>query len=518
MRAALANSERSAQKLAVRVREVIDQVDQTTLLVKSLHETRNPMNLAALRDASLDASDVTRAVLITDRRGLVEDRTSDDVPMNIADEDEFKHHLRVRDRRLTLALPAPNPLAGGWTIPAMRRIERVAGSFDGVVVAYIDPGALTRGFDAGEAPGTSLGVLGEDNVYRALLFKGKLIVGDEVDRVALLADAEKVEKTFEPIVNPLDGKLCFVSIVPVDRYPLYAVVTASSDDVMALYRPTQHAVLVGAAVIALLVSSAALMLWQQARRLDTSRRRANRAETLYRTTSEGSLDALFMLTANRGDDGRIDDFIFTDANTRGVRLMRHAREDLVGVRLSDQLPELCETGYLTRCIEVVDRRIGFELELQLHGPDPAGEWLHHQVVPLEDGIAIISRDITASKTAQQQLDAMARLDALTHLPNRRSFEEHLEQATARARPQRKATDARLPRPRRLQARQRHARPRGGRSVADRGRKATESLRAHHRPRQPTRRRRVHRHPRRIRQPRRSARTVRTTAEFDLVAT
>lgn len=101
--------------------------------------------------------------------------------------------------------------------------------------------------------------------------------------------------------------------------------------------------------------------------------------------------------------------------------------------LSQRLPRLCESGYLARCKAVVESRLGFELEFRNPDSDTAGEWLHHQVVWLEDGLAIISRDVTERKTAQDKLDAMARHDPLTQLPNRRFFEEHLEQATARAR-------------------------------------------------------------------------------------
>ena len=433
VRAILMNSERSAQRLAVRVREVIDQVDQTTLLVKALHETRNPMNLAALREASLDASDVTRAVIVTDRLGRVEDRTSEDVPKNLADELEFKHHARVRDRQLTLAVPTPAEHGGTWTIPALRRIDREGGGFDGVVAAFIDPAALTRGFDVGESPGTSLGVLGDDNVYRALLLNGKFSVGDEIDRHELFESARATAERNEPDSGGFDGKPRFVTVVPIDRYPLYAVVTASADEATASYRQTRRQVIAAAGAIGLAVVLGTLVLCHQARRLDQSRRRAHRAESLYRATSEGSLDALFMLSGERNDKGEIVDFVFTDANSRGLRLLRQTREELVGMTLSRRLPQLCESGYLARCKAVVESRLGFELEFQLTGQNVAGEWLHHQVVPLEDGIAIISRDITERKTAEDRLDAMARHDPLTQLPNRRYFEEHLEQATARAR-------------------------------------------------------------------------------------
>lgn len=49
------------------------------------------------------------------------------------------------------------------------------------------------------------------------------------------------------------------------------------------------------------------------------------------------------------------------------------------------------------------------------------------------GLYILANDVTELKRQQMQLDALAREDALTGLPNRRSFEEHMRDAMARSR-------------------------------------------------------------------------------------
>jgi diguanylate cyclase (GGDEF)-like protein/PAS domain S-box-containing protein len=48
------------------------------------------------------------------------------------------------------------------------------------------------------------------------------------------------------------------------------------------------------------------------------------------------------------------------------------------------------------------------------------------------GVYALSTDVTANKVAEQHLHRLARVDALTGLPNRRRFEEHIEQAMARS--------------------------------------------------------------------------------------
>ena len=49
------------------------------------------------------------------------------------------------------------------------------------------------------------------------------------------------------------------------------------------------------------------------------------------------------------------------------------------------------------------------------------------------GLYVLANDVSDLKQKQMQLDTLAREDALTGLPNRRSFEEHVREAMARSR-------------------------------------------------------------------------------------
>lgn len=431
---ALDGAERSARKLAVRVSEVLDRIDQTTRVVKVLRENGSRMTLPQMNHAGLLAADVSRAVFVTDRRGmLLASSDAAAVPLNIADEDEFKRHARAGDLGLTIGPPGPDHLGGGWAIPAMRRLAGGApGGFDGVTVALLDPAALTRGFGVGEAPGTSFGVLGLDNIYRSRLLDGRTSFGERVDAQQLLARAAAMRTTLQPGISPIDGKARYVGVVPVERYPLLALVAVAADDVDAAYAQARERVLQWAGATAALLLVGTALLWRQAHRLGAAHRAERHARALYAATLDGSLDALWLLRAERGADGEVRDFIVADANRRAAGVLGLALEDLRGRRATDLVPSMREDGLLEQLRRVMQRQQPVDFEAAGVTPEVRDRWLHYQLVPVEDGVALILRDITERRDAQRQLAQMARHDMLTGLANRRHFEEQLAAAAARA--------------------------------------------------------------------------------------
>ena len=399
---ALGEADRSTQKLAVRVSEVLDRINQNTLLVKSLHDAGKPTELAALRDAGLVTLDTTRALVVTDARGFVNESTSPDVALNLADEDDFKRHQRDAELGLTIGVPQPDHLHGGWMIPATRRLSR-ADRFDGVVVAMVDPASLTKGFGEGEAAGTAIGIFGLDGVYRSRLLDAQQSSGARIDPQKLLQRARAIRETLQPSVSQVDGHKRFFSAQQLDRYPLVATVAISADTVMARYAQTRQRILGWAGAMAALVILGAAVLWQQARRLGASRQEERRAKALYAATLEGSLDALWMMRAERDAQGVAVDFRITDANSRAAAVLGVPRRALVGRLATELVPSIRHDGLLKLLLTVLERQQPMDVEAQAVAAPVAGRWMHFQVVPVDDGVALITRDIDARKRAEQQL-------------------------------------------------------------------------------------------------------------------
>jgi diguanylate cyclase (GGDEF)-like protein len=168
----------------------------------------------------------------------------------------------------------------------------------------------------------------------------------------------------------------------------------------------------------------------QARRLDRSQRRTKKAEIAFRATLEGSLDAVTLLAAQRHRDGTLQDLKVIDCNTHAASLLGKGREQIVGKRLCELAPSMAE--FLVQFERVIRSQRCVQAEVPATEPHLRGRWLHHQLVPLEDGVALITRDVTDKKLADEALASLARIDALTQLSNRRHFEEVLETARARA--------------------------------------------------------------------------------------
>ena len=139
----------------------------------------------------------------------------------------------------------------------------------------------------------------------------------------------------------------------------------------------------------------------------TDRKRAERdlreSEERFRAAMKGSLDAVFFLTAERDDAGRVTDFRFTNVNDRGAALVARAHEAVVGQLLCELLPINRTGGFFDKYVAVVETGLPLEEEFLIADESIAAHWLHHQVVKVGDGIVITSRDVTDRKRAEQHL-------------------------------------------------------------------------------------------------------------------
>jgi two-component system cell cycle sensor histidine kinase/response regulator CckA len=126
-------------------------------------------------------------------------------------------------------------------------------------------------------------------------------------------------------------------------------------------------------------------------------------ESRFRGAIAASLDAFFLCESVRNAAGAIVDFRIVEVNERGEAFLGRSRSDLLGQLACDLLPSLRETGLLEQLVQVVETGESFEDEIRFDDGLGQARWVRHQVVRVEDGIALTSRDITKRKDVQASL-------------------------------------------------------------------------------------------------------------------
>ncbi|NTW98188.1 MAG: GAF domain-containing protein, partial [Oscillochloris sp.] len=126
-----------------------------------------------------------------------------------------------------------------------------------------------------------------------------------------------------------------------------------------------------------------------------------RSQARFRAAAEANLDSFVILESLRDTQGKVVDFVFSYANSRVDQIMTLHREQILGQRLCELLPVNRTDGFFEKYVRVVETGVPLEEEFAINEPDLLPAWIYHQVVPLGDGIAITSRDVTARRAAEE---------------------------------------------------------------------------------------------------------------------
>jgi PAS domain S-box-containing protein len=122
-----------------------------------------------------------------------------------------------------------------------------------------------------------------------------------------------------------------------------------------------------------------------------------------RAAIEGNLDAVYFLQPLHDAQGQVIDFVFADINERAVQALGMRREQVIGQPLCELLPINRSAGFFDKYLAVYQTGVALEEEFHLDTREFPNTWLHHQVVPLADGVVISSRDVTESLRARERL-------------------------------------------------------------------------------------------------------------------
>jgi len=126
-------------------------------------------------------------------------------------------------------------------------------------------------------------------------------------------------------------------------------------------------------------------------------------EELLRAAVEGSLDIFFILKAIRNHDGRIEDFVFVDLNRKACDFAGISREEALNESFRSNFPFAIVKTEFARYVHAADAHTTTTNELVIEDASERRQWLHQEVVPVRDGIAVTIADITVRKEAENAL-------------------------------------------------------------------------------------------------------------------
>lgn len=162
------------------------------------------------------------------------------------------------------------------------------------------------------------------------------------------------------------------------------------------------------------------------------------SRALLASVLNSSLDGIAAMQSVREVTGEIGDFRCLVVNPVLARMLGKKREELVGKLALKRLLQRIDLTLFDQFVQVVETGEPLEQDFYYES-DNRQCWYHFVTVKLGDGFAMTLRDITSRKQielalqeANQKFEALANLDGLTQVANRRRFDQEFDQEWKRS--------------------------------------------------------------------------------------
>ena len=422
---AVSASQALASTLADHTSYILRQADHASQLFKlQYEETGGKLRLDEFtrRNGLLDSVlpsrlDLPLALIAADGRLL--DSANSYLPGTPAEQAYFKTHAEDPSDTALFGTPVLQPGTKKWLIRISRRLNDKGGRFAGVIVMMIDPSYFIDDYDRLNLDDSgALLLLTRDSGLSIGRVGERLIISD---KIAFQASDRPGHPPDELLLRqPFDAVARIYSLRDLPRYPLLAVVGVTREAALANFERRRRMYFGAAALASLFIVGVVGLLMRQSRRLRASMGAAREAQAMLRAAAQGSLDAVIMLKAWRpaGRARRVEDFIFVDLNERATEMLGKPRADLLGQRALQLLPLFRQAIFFDKFRQVLETGRTMEEEFELPLASGRTRWLRHQIVAIEDGVAVTTRDISARKLAELDMrDKRGFLQSLIeHLP------------------------------------------------------------------------------------------------------
>lgn len=344
---------------------------------------------------------------------------------NNADRAYFAHHRASPEREAHIGMPVKSRAGGQWIITISRRVNNPDGSFAGVVLGTIDVAYFSQvfsAFDVGRQG--SIALFSAEGGLIARFPHDEAAIGRIFEGAPLIRSALSGAMRFR---SSLDGVRRVSAFHRHPRLPLVVMVSRGEDEVLADWRAdaTWRMALVFALVLILAGLGALIIRELSARQRLLQAIQARESD--FRLLAEASGDMVSRISF---------DGMLTYVSPSSLRVVGWPADQLAGSpALAGLEPE--DRQAVEEVVEAMrqgrqsEALISYRTRHRLTGIvwlESALSVTHDPETGEIDGVVAISRDVTEHKQAEGHLVRLAKLDGLTGLANRRSFDEALQAA------------------------------------------------------------------------------------------
>lgn len=400
------------------------------------HEYRRvgrDMNIAGYAEEGIIDHRLFSIVSVTDERGNVVLSSKPVAQVNYADREFFRvHQLRRGRDALHISVPVLGRVSDGWQVPISRPFTRADGSFAGVIVLSVNPDYFIRFYQKAEIGKQGLVTLvGLDGVSRARRVGNMLSFGDDLSGATLLREQARSEVGDFLSQGGVDNVQRFISYRTLPGYPLMVAVGTSRDEVLEDFVSNRNRDYFLAGLITTVIFGFSAMLVVAIHRQERSAIALATSEARFRATFEQAAIGI----AHTSMDRR-----YLAVNRKFCDMLGYAPEELVGMSATGIThPDDRDDEGMFKEKLLYGGVQSLTAEKRYLRKDGSVFWANRTVSLVRDitGEPLyflrVVEDITERKRLEAELREMATTDALTRLPNRRTFIARLEEEYARIR-------------------------------------------------------------------------------------
>lgn len=392
-------SDALAQTFEVRSTLVLQQVSQVTEFIKFEFEQHGARHaLPELITGDIFPETIVNLITVVAADGSIIASNHATIDDRLAERDAFRTHIDNDVDRLYIGTPIFNPRAKQPVLQLSRRLNHADGSFAGVVVVALPPAYLTDFYDRSNL-GThgSVSLLGNDGAFRAVRVGNRMLMPDHPGE-PLPSVASAPARHHDMIAASSPGQIPRVfSYRQLKDFPLVAIVGISAPEAYGKFSERRSVYLWSAASASAVILAFFALLTVLSHRLRKSMLAARQAQNTFRAVMDGGLDAFYVLKAERDAHNAIRDFVCVSANRRAAQLIGKSEDAAIGWKLGDLFPASRNNGFFEKCTQAAESNQAMEEESETVAADGSSRWLHHQWIPIPDGVAVTSRDISQRK-------------------------------------------------------------------------------------------------------------------------